>query len=146
MWVCHVLACQIAFLLGDSLRTVHYFDASPTACCDRLENPERGSVTLALCVERLVIFLHQVAHGADYEVSGELGPHATHVAPQQVFAPQLRRPWEVVRLLVLVQVLDVVCIDVACPLHIEQIRVRLKHREARCLARVNHCVVDVGRV
>lgn len=49
--------------------------------------------------------------------------------------------------LVLIQVLDIVRIDVASPLDVEEVRIaRLNHGEAGRLARVDHCVVDVGRV
>ena len=51
-----------------------------------------------------------------------------------------------IRLLVLIQVLDVVGSDVSSPLNIEVRIGRLHHGEACVLARVDHRVVDVRRV
>ena len=51
-----------------------------------------------------------------------------------------------VSLLVLVQALDVIRCDVACPLHIEERVVAFDHDQARVFARVDDCVVNVRRI
>ena len=51
-----------------------------------------------------------------------------------------------VRLLVLIEVLDIISFYVARPLQVEQVGVLagLNHFEARGLARVDDCIVDVS--
>ena len=52
-----------------------------------------------------------------------------------------------VRLLILVQVLDIVRGYIACPLDVEKVRlVRLYHCKTSRFTGVDHCVIDVGRV
>lgn len=75
-----------------------------------------------------------------------LDSESIDVTPKQVFAAQLRRPWEMICLLILVQVLDIIGRNVACPLHIKVLIVTLDHVETSILASVDYGVVDVSRV
>jgi len=142
-----VLGCQHAFLLRDALCAVIDLDASATTSSNRLEDPEGARITLTLSIEGLVLLMDEVADRCDYEVFGELGAHAAHVTPEQIFSAKLRGAREVVRLLILIEVLNVFRANVACPLQIEQVTVvGLEQVEACSLARVNHCIVDARRV
>ena len=67
--------------------------------------------------------MDKIADRRNGEVFWILASHSTHVTPEQIFTTELGRPREMVNLLILVQVLDVICIDVARPLQVEEIRV-----------------------
>ena len=75
-----------------------------------------------------------------------LDSETIHIAPEQVFAAELRRAWEVIRLLILVQSLDVIRRDIASPLYIEILVDTLYHVKPCILARIDHSVVNMGRV
>ena len=52
-----------------------------------------------------------------------------------------------IRLLILVQVLDIVSRDIPRPLHVEQVRiVGFEHGEASCFTRVHHSVINMSRI
>lgn len=75
-----------------------------------------------------------------------LNAQAVHVTPKEVLATELRAAWEVVGLLILVEVPYVVAGDVAGPLKVKVDVVALDHVKTGIFARVHHSVVDVSRV
>ena len=121
-------------------------DSTATTCRDWLQDPEIARVLLSFRLKFLIVFRKQVAHGCKYKFGRVLNPESVHVAPQKVLPAELGRPREVVRLLILVQPLNVFCCDVACPLHVEICIDTFDHVEAGILASVDDCVVDVGRI
>ena len=122
------------------------FDSSATTSRHGFEDPKGGRVALSLALEKLVVFWEQVTDWCDEKVFWVFHSQTVHITPQQVFPAQLRAAREVVSLLVLVEPLDVIGGDVACPLDIEVVVVALDHCEARVFASVNHSIVDVSWV
>ena len=121
-------------------------DSSTATGSDWLQDPESCGFPLPFCLELVIVFGEQVAHGCDNEVYWVLDPEPVHVAPKEILPPELRRAWEVIRLLILVQPFDVGSCDVPGPLQVEVGIGPFDHIEACILARVDNGIVDVRRV
>ena len=146
MWIGDVFASQDALFFVDFSVVLNDFDTTTTTCSHRLENPQSRLVPFSLSLECFIVLCQQKTDWSYYKVLWILDTHTVHVSPEKIFSAELRGAWEMVCLLVLVESLDVVSHDVACPLNVEVGVCSLNHVKSGIFARVDHCVVDVSGV
>jgi hypothetical protein len=114
---------------------IDQFDSPATASSHWLQNVKCVRVLFAFSVELegFVLFGETVTHRRDVELFGEFHSESINVAPKKVLSAQLGTVWEVVDLLILVHIFYVWRCDVAGPLQVVKLVIRLNHREASML-------------
>ena len=116
----YIFTSKNTFLFGYLLSIANNANSSTTTSRNWFQNPQTGLfLSGSLILERIPIFIYKVAHWRNRESISELDPHTIHILPKQIFATELGRTRKMVRLLIPIQVFDIIWHYIASPLHIK---------------------------